>query len=63
LEAAKRYPAAAAAARRAVSDEPTGWSNWLVLSRLYAESRDAGAAVHAYAQAKRLDPRSPLFRS
>jgi hypothetical protein len=63
LEAARRYPAAAAAGRHAIADEPAGWSNWLVLSRLYAEDGHAVAAVHAYAQAKRLDPQSPLFRS
>ncbi|MGO9902919.1 MAG: O-antigen ligase family protein [Solirubrobacteraceae bacterium] len=62
LESGRDYPAAIAAADRAVSDEPQNWSNWLALSRLDAEAGHANASVSAYRQARLLNPRSSLFR-
>ncbi len=61
LEAAGDLPAATAAARAATEREETNWRNWLVLSRLEAKQGHAAAAVRAYAKAKSLNPRSPLF--
>lgn len=61
LEAAGELPSAAAAARAATEREETNWRNWLVLSRLEARQGHAKAAVRAYARAKSLNPRSPLF--
>jgi O-antigen ligase len=62
LELAHNYPAALVAARRATRDESQNWSNWLVLSRIEAESGDVKASVAAYQRARSLDPRSPLFQ-
>jgi O-Antigen ligase len=61
LEQVGDLPAAAAAARAATEREETNWRNWLVLTRLEAKQGHADAAVRAYAQAKSLNPRSPLF--
>jgi tetratricopeptide (TPR) repeat protein len=61
LEAAGDLPTASAAARAATERERTNWRNWLVLSRLEAKQGHAKAAVHAYLEAKSLNPRSPLF--
>ncbi len=61
LEAAGDLPAATAAARAATERERTNWRNWLVLSRLEAKQGHAKAAVRAFAEAKSLNPRSPLF--
>jgi len=61
LEAAGELPAATAAARAAVAREETNWRNWLVLARLEAKQGHAEAAVRAFAQAKSLNPRSPIF--
>ncbi len=61
LELQHDYPAALAAARRATVNEPGNWSEWLVVSRLEAESGHAGASVAAYRRARSLNPRSPLF--
>jgi O-Antigen ligase len=61
LESAGDLPAATAAARAATEREQTNWRNWLVLSRLEAKQGHAAAAVRAYAKAKSLNPRSPLF--
>jgi hypothetical protein len=61
LELGRDYPAAIAAARRAVGDERQNWSNWLTLSRLEAEAGHANASVSAYRQARALNPRSPIF--
>lgn len=63
LESQKRYGAAAAAARHAVRDEPQGWTNWLALSSVDAESGDAKGALYAYRRAKAMNPESRLFRS
>jgi hypothetical protein len=61
LEAGGELPAATAAARAATEREQTNWRNWLVLSRLEAKQGHAAAAVQAYAKAKSLNPRSPIF--
>jgi O-antigen ligase/polysaccharide polymerase Wzy-like membrane protein len=61
LESAGDLPAAAAAARAATEREETNWRNWLVLSRIEAKLGHAAPAVQAYAKAKSLNPRSPLF--
>jgi hypothetical protein len=57
------YRDALAAARHALADEPANWSNWLIDSRLEAESGNPGAALTAYRRARVLNPRSPLFRT
>jgi hypothetical protein len=61
LEGTGDLPAATAAARAATERERTNWRNWLVLSRLEAKQGHAQAAVRAFAEAKSLNPRSPLF--
>ena len=61
LEAQRRLAEAAAAARRAVGNEPANWQNWLVLSRIDAERGDPTGAVAAYRRARELNPRSLLF--
>lgn len=61
LESAGNLPAAAAAARAATEREETNWRNWLILSRIEARRGQAAVAVRAYARAKSLNPRSPLF--
>jgi hypothetical protein len=61
LEAEGDLPAAAEAARAATEREATNWRTWLVLSRVEAERGRAGAAVHAYREARSLNPRSELF--
>lgn len=61
LELEHDYEAALAAARRATADESQNWSNWLVLSRLEAETGHAKASLGDYRRARALDPRSPLF--
>ncbi len=61
LELEHDYKAALAAARRASADESQNWSNWLVLSRLEAETGHAKASLGDYRRARSLDPRSPLF--
>ena len=45
----------------ATAREQTNWRNWLVLARLEAKQGHADAAIRAYARAKSLNPRSPLF--
>jgi hypothetical protein len=62
LELQRDVPAALAAALHATRDEPQNWSDWLVLSRLEAESGHAGATLAAYRRARSLNPRSPLFQ-
>jgi tetratricopeptide (TPR) repeat protein len=48
-------------ARQAIADEPANWQLWMVLARLEAETADTRAAVQAFARARALNPRSPLF--
>jgi tetratricopeptide (TPR) repeat protein len=54
-------PAALSAARHAVSDEPQGWTGWLILARLDAEAGKPKASLAAFARARSLNPRSPVF--
>jgi hypothetical protein len=61
LEAMGRKQAALSAARVATRDEPQNWSDWLVLSRLNAETGHARASVAAYRRARSLNPHSALF--
>lgn len=61
LEAQGHLAAAAAAARAATERERTNWRTWLVLSRVEAERGRAGPSVHAYREARSLNPRSELF--
>jgi hypothetical protein len=56
------YAAAEAAARGATDRESTNWRNWLVLSRIAAESGRARAAVAAYEEARALNPHAAVFR-
>jgi hypothetical protein len=62
LELQHSYPAAAAASRTATRNEPQNWSDWLVLSRIEAESGHPQASVAAYRRARSLNPRSALFQ-
>ena len=61
LESSNDLNAAAAAARAATEREETNWRNWLVLARIEAKRGEAKAAIDAYARAKSLNPRSPIF--
>lgn len=62
LELRHNYLAALVAARRATADESQNWSNWLVLSRLEAETGDAKASLSDYVRARSLNPQSPIFQ-
>lgn len=62
LEQAGSFDAAAAAARTATVEEPTNWRPWIVLARLEARRGAAPEALAAFATAKRLNPKSDLFR-
>ncbi|HWF74396.1 MAG TPA: O-antigen ligase family protein [Solirubrobacteraceae bacterium] len=62
LELQHNYAAALAAAHQATRDESQNWSDWLVLSRIEAESGQVKASVVAYRRARSLNPRSPLFQ-
>jgi hypothetical protein len=62
LELQRDFPGALAAATHATRDEPQNWSDWLVVSRLQAESGHPSAAIAAYRHARSLNPRSPLFQ-
>jgi hypothetical protein len=62
LELQRNYPAALAAARNAIGDQPQDWTGWLIISRLEAESGHAKTSVLAYRRARSLNPRSPLFQ-
>jgi O-Antigen ligase len=53
--------AAALDARRATRLEPTNWQDWYVLAGVEAQRRRFRAALRAAEQARRLNPRSPLF--
>lgn len=52
---------AADAATDATEKERTNWRTWQVLSRIEAERSNANESLAAYREAKRLNPRSPLF--
>ena len=62
LERLGRPEPAVNAARRATRKESTNWKTWLVLSRLEAEAGNAQAAVDAYLEGRRPNPRSRIFR-
>lgn len=61
LESQGDYAGAAAATGEATAKEPNEWRNWLVLSRIEAENGRGNAAIAAYREAKRLNPRNPIF--
>ena len=50
-----------AAAQQSIANEPGNWAEWLVLSRLEAESGQPAAALQAYLRARSLNPNSPIF--
>ncbi|MEA2196605.1 MAG: hypothetical protein QOJ25_656 [Solirubrobacteraceae bacterium] len=62
LEAAGRYRAAAAALRRAASDEPTNYVHWLHLARVETELGQVAVALTDYARAQQLRPDSIAFQ-
>ncbi|HEY6730320.1 MAG TPA: O-antigen ligase family protein [Solirubrobacterales bacterium] len=62
LELLGDFAAAEAAAREAVDRERTNWRLWLVLSRIAAENGRAGASVHAYEEARNLNPLGEIFQ-
>jgi O-antigen ligase len=62
LEVERDLPAAIVAARQAIRDEPQNWTEWLVLSRLEAESGHPTSSISAFRRARSLNPQSPLFR-
>lgn len=47
----------------AIANEPTGWRNYVVLSRLRARLGDAQGSVRAYRHARSLSPNSATFRN
>ena len=61
LEARGELALATAAAEAAVEREPDNWRNWLVFSRIDAESGRAAASAREYARARSLNPESPVF--
>ena len=61
LEGANRLRRAELAISQAIAKSPSDWSLWLVASRIRREAGDLSAASRAYAHAKSLNPRSPLF--
>jgi O-antigen ligase len=61
-EADHDFPAAVAAARHSVKDEPQNWENWFVLFRVQAEAGNAHGALVSYLKAKSLNPQSSVFR-
>lgn len=62
LEALGDLRGAERGALQAVAREPSGWRNYLVLSRLRTRVGNADGAVQAYRMARKLNPRSPIFR-
>ena len=62
LESNHSYRQALVAVKRATSDEPDGWTNWLIQSRIQAENDNAHGSLVAYLKAKSLNPWSSLFR-
>ena len=46
---------------QAIAKSPSDWSLWLVGSRIHREAGDLSAGSRDYAQARSLNPRSPLF--
>jgi tetratricopeptide (TPR) repeat protein len=62
LERSGDLAGAAAAARDATSRESTNWRTWLLLANLEAKRRQSKAALEAYDEAHRLNPRSLVFQ-
>ena len=62
LEAAGQLGPAAAAAEAATVRGRTDWTNWLTLARIDARRGASRAALAALREARRLNPRSVLFR-
>ncbi len=62
LELQGDLPAAEAAARAATERESTNWRTWLVLSRIAAERGRAGISVHAYEEARAMNPHASIFQ-
>jgi Flp pilus assembly protein TadD len=62
LQRAGRVGAARVDLRRAIKAEPQNWRHWFLLARLETAAGRADAALAALAQARRLNPRSDLFR-
>ncbi|MDX6589722.1 MAG: hypothetical protein QOI84_996 [Solirubrobacterales bacterium] len=62
LELRGDLPAAEAAARAATERESTNWRTWLVLSRIAAERGRAGISVHAYEEARAMNPHASIFQ-
>jgi tetratricopeptide (TPR) repeat protein len=52
---------ARAAIDRALRKDNADWRLWLIASRLQAKDGDIAAATRSLAEARRLNPRSPIF--
>jgi hypothetical protein len=63
LEESGALGAAGAAAAKATAEEPTNWRTWLVRARIDARRGAAAPALQELRRARRLNPRSELFRS
>lgn len=61
LESQGRLGDALVDIRRAIAREPDEWTDRLVLARIQAERGNARAALAAFAEARRLRPRSAVF--
>ena len=62
LERSGDLTGAAAAARDATTREATNWRTWLLLANIEAKRQQATAALDAYDEAHRLNPRSLVFQ-
>lgn len=62
LESDGEYGPALQKAQEAVDREPTNWENWFVAARIKAKLRDTGGALRDLATARRLNPRSAIWR-
>ena len=62
LERSGDLTGAAAAARDATRRESTNWRTWLLLADIEAERQQPKAALDAYDEAHRLNPRSLVFQ-
>jgi hypothetical protein len=61
FEAAGDLPAAIGAIQKAIAHDGSDWRLWLVAARLETKAGDIEAARASLAQARALNPRSPLF--
>jgi hypothetical protein len=61
LEGAGEFKRAELAIGEAIANSPSDWSLWLVASRIHREAGDLQAASRDHAQARSLNPRSPIF--